>query len=34
MANINEDIADEDLNNVKFLLSTTLPREKMEKAKV
>ncbi|XP_049450763.1 CASP8 and FADD-like apoptosis regulator [Epinephelus fuscoguttatus] len=33
MANINEDIADEDLNNVKFLLSTTLPREKMEKAK-
>ncbi|XP_042351205.1 CASP8 and FADD-like apoptosis regulator [Plectropomus leopardus] len=33
MANINEDMADEDLNSVKFLLSSTLPREKIEKAK-
>ncbi|XP_068428105.1 CASP8 and FADD-like apoptosis regulator isoform X2 [Clinocottus analis] len=32
MANINEDMTNEDLNNVKFLLSSTLPREKMEKA--
>ncbi|XP_034417038.1 CASP8 and FADD-like apoptosis regulator isoform X2 [Cyclopterus lumpus] len=31
MANLNEDMANEDLNSVKFLLSSTLPREKMEK---
>ncbi|XP_040912348.1 CASP8 and FADD-like apoptosis regulator [Toxotes jaculatrix] len=30
---ISEDIAPEDLSNVKFLLSNRLPREKMEKAK-
>lgn len=34
MANISEDVAGEDLNSVKFLLSNTLPREKMEKAEV
>lgn len=34
MANISEDMASEDLNRVKFLLSSTLPREKIEKAKV
>lgn len=34
MANISEDMANEDLDSVKFLLSNTLPREKMEKAKV
>ncbi|XP_035532196.1 CASP8 and FADD-like apoptosis regulator isoform X1 [Morone saxatilis] len=33
MANISEDLCDEDLNSMKFLLSSTLPREKMEKAK-
>ncbi|KAA8588233.1 CASP8 and FADD-like apoptosis regulator isoform X1 [Etheostoma spectabile] len=33
MANINDDVANEDLNSVKFLLSSTLPREQMEKAK-
>ncbi|XP_070694466.1 CASP8 and FADD-like apoptosis regulator [Pempheris klunzingeri] len=33
MANISEDMANEDMNSVKFLLSSTLPREKMEKAK-
>ncbi|KAI3356171.1 hypothetical protein L3Q82_017420, partial [Scortum barcoo] len=33
MANVSEDMADEDLNSVKFLLSSTLPREKKEKAK-
>ncbi|KAL3056515.1 hypothetical protein OYC64_019074 [Pagothenia borchgrevinki] len=32
MANINEDMAAEDLSNVKFLLSSTIPRENMEKA--
>ncbi|XP_075964837.1 CASP8 and FADD-like apoptosis regulator [Anarhichas minor] len=32
MANINEDMDSEDLNSVKFLLGSTLPREKMEKA--
>ncbi|XP_068559309.1 CASP8 and FADD-like apoptosis regulator [Cebidichthys violaceus] len=32
MANINEDMDSEDLNSVKFLLSSTLPREKTEKA--
>ncbi|KAM8856687.1 CASP8 and FADD-like apoptosis regulator isoform 1-T4 [Spinachia spinachia] len=32
MTNINEDMADEDLNNVKFLLGRTLSREKMENA--
>uniref|UniRef100_A0A8C3AQ17 CASP8 and FADD-like apoptosis regulator n=1 Tax=Cyclopterus lumpus TaxID=8103 RepID=A0A8C3AQ17_CYCLU len=32
MANLNEDMANEDLNSVKFLLSSTLPREKMEKS--
>ncbi|TNN53982.1 CASP8 and FADD-like apoptosis regulator [Liparis tanakae] len=31
MANINEDMANEDLNSVKFLLGSTLPREIMEK---
>ncbi|XP_056278718.1 CASP8 and FADD-like apoptosis regulator [Pseudoliparis swirei] len=31
MANINEDMANEDLNSVKFLLGSTLPREMMEK---
>lgn len=34
MANISEDMASEDLNDVKFLLSTTLPREKIDKAMV
>lgn len=34
MANISEDMTSEDLNSVKFLLSRTLPREKIEKAKV
>lgn len=34
MANISEDMANEDLNNVKFLLSNTLPREQLEKVKV
>ena len=34
MANINEDMAAEDLSNVKFLLSSTIPRENMEKATV
>lgn len=34
MANISEDMANEDLNSVKFLLSNTLPPEKREKAKV
>ncbi|KAM9346853.1 CASP8 and FADD-like apoptosis regulator [Symphorus nematophorus] len=32
MANISEDMADEDLERMKFLLSTTLSREKMGKA--
>uniref|UniRef100_A0AAQ4QK53 CASP8 and FADD-like apoptosis regulator n=1 Tax=Gasterosteus aculeatus aculeatus TaxID=481459 RepID=A0AAQ4QK53_GASAC len=32
MANINEDMAKEDLNSVKFLLGQTLSREKMENA--
>lgn len=34
MANINDDMANEDLNRVKFLLSSTLSHEQMEKAKV
>lgn len=34
MANINEDMAKEDLNSVKFLLGQTLSREKMENAQV
>lgn len=34
MANISEDMASEDLKSLKFLLSSTLPREKIEKAKV
>lgn len=34
MSNISEDMADEDLNSVKFLLSSRLPREKIDKAKV
>lgn len=34
MAHLSEDMASEDLNNVKFLLSSTLPRETMENAKV
>ncbi|KAK5861244.1 hypothetical protein PBY51_022656 [Eleginops maclovinus] len=33
MANINEDMTDEDLSSVKFLLSSTIPPENMEKAK-
>ncbi|XP_067370908.1 CASP8 and FADD-like apoptosis regulator isoform X2 [Channa argus] len=33
MVNINEDMASEDVRSMKFLLSRTLPREKMEKAK-
>ncbi|XP_034549032.1 CASP8 and FADD-like apoptosis regulator [Notolabrus celidotus] len=33
MANISEDMANDDLASVKFLLSSTLPREKMEKIK-
>ncbi|XP_074515634.1 CASP8 and FADD-like apoptosis regulator [Sebastes fasciatus] len=33
MANINEDMANDDLDSVKFLLSSTLPREKVENAK-
>ncbi|XP_029314236.1 CASP8 and FADD-like apoptosis regulator [Cottoperca gobio] len=33
MANINEDMANEDLTSVKFLLDTTLSRENMEQAK-
>ncbi|XP_054471393.1 CASP8 and FADD-like apoptosis regulator isoform X2 [Anoplopoma fimbria] len=32
MANINEDMAHDDLESVKFLLSGTLPRDKMDKA--
>lgn len=34
MSNISEDMVDEDLNNVKFLLSSRIPREKIDKAKV
>ncbi|XP_044072301.1 CASP8 and FADD-like apoptosis regulator isoform X1 [Siniperca chuatsi] len=33
MANIGEDLVNEDLDNVKFLLTSTLPREKVEKSK-
>ncbi|CAK6954225.1 CASP8 and FADD-like apoptosis regulator [Scomber scombrus] len=33
IANISEDMASEDLKSVKFLLGSTLPREKTEKAK-
>ncbi|XP_062258632.1 CASP8 and FADD-like apoptosis regulator isoform X1 [Platichthys flesus] len=33
MAHISEDLASEDLNNVKFLMGSTLPRETMENAK-
>lgn len=33
MVNISEDIASEDLNSVKFLLRSTLPHEKIDKAK-
>ncbi|KAM8749408.1 CASP8 and FADD-like apoptosis regulator [Acanthopagrus schlegelii] len=33
MSNISEDMVDEDLNNVKFLLSSRIPREKIDKAK-
>ncbi|KAM4608902.1 CASP8 and FADD-like apoptosis regulator [Polymixia lowei] len=33
MANVSEDITNEDLKNIKFLLSDTLSREKMDKAK-
>ncbi|XP_011609243.2 CASP8 and FADD-like apoptosis regulator [Takifugu rubripes] len=33
MANISEDLASEDLNSLKFLLSQVLPREKLEKSK-
>lgn len=34
MANISEDLASDDLNSLKFLLSQVLPREKLEKSKV
>lgn len=34
MANISEDMVNEDMNRAKFLLSSTLAREKLEKAKV
>lgn len=34
MSHLSEDMASEDLNNVKFLLSDTLPRETMENANV
>ena len=34
MANISEDMASEDLDSVKFLLGGTVPRERMDKAKV
>lgn len=34
MADLSEDMTNEDLNNVKFLLSTKLSREKQDKAKV
>nr|XP_020450436.1 CASP8 and FADD-like apoptosis regulator [Monopterus albus] len=33
MVNINEDIASDDLSSLKFLLSTTIPRDKTERAK-
>ncbi|TWW80706.1 CASP8 and FADD-like apoptosis regulator [Takifugu flavidus] len=33
MANISEDLASDDLNSLKFLLSQVLPREKLEKSK-
>lgn len=32
--NISDDMASEDLDNMKFLLSKTLSREQMEKSKV
>lgn len=34
MANISEALATEDLKNIRFLLSSTLTREKLEKSKV
>ena len=34
MANISEDMVSDDLDCMKFLLSTTLPREKTGKAEV
>lgn len=34
MADLSEDMADEDVNSAKFLLGNVLPREKMDKAKV
>lgn len=34
MTNISEALATEDLKNIKFLLSTTLTRETLEKSKV
>lgn len=34
MADLSEDMADEDVNSAKFLLGNMLPREKMDKAKV
>ncbi|XP_056145366.1 CASP8 and FADD-like apoptosis regulator [Lampris incognitus] len=33
IANLSEDMANEDLRNVKFLLSSTIPREKVDNAK-
>lgn len=34
MANISENLATEDLKSIKFLLSSRLTREKLEKSKV
>lgn len=34
MADLSEDMADEDVSSAKFLLGNVLPREKMDKAKV
>lgn len=34
MADVSEDMTNEDLKSVKFLLSSTLPRERMDKVKV
>lgn len=34
MTNISEDLASEELKNLKFLLSEDLPREKLENSKV
>lgn len=34
MADLNENMTDEDVSSVKFLLGNKLPRERMERAKV